>query len=99
MPSVSTFDSANIPPGDGGGVCATARTALRESSLRRSGSGRGGEAERLVGDVEIEWVRLIFFVGGECWLSLVEGGERADREPPGSVMPSDDSDTDFRRVL
>lgn len=31
---------------------------------------------------------------------VVEGGERADREPvPGRVIPSEGSDSDLRRVL
>jgi hypothetical protein len=44
-----------------------------------------------------EWERFCFFAG--CCRSVVEGGERADRGPPGIAMPSDGSERDFRRVL
>jgi hypothetical protein len=91
-----------MPPGDGGGVCApaAARPALLDASSKRSDCEREGDVESvLVEDVEIECVRLTFFVGGECEPSLVEGGERADRGAPGSAMPSDGSDSDLRRVL
>lgn len=44
-----------------------------------------------------EWERFCFFAG--CWRSEVEGGERADRGPPGIAMPRDGSESDFRRVL
>lgn len=98
MPSVSTLVSANIPPGDGGGVCAATRPVLLDPFSMRSGSERGGEVASLSDEdeVETECVRLTFFEGGE---SAADGGERADRGAPGSAMPSEGSDSDLRRVL
>jgi hypothetical protein len=62
--------------------------------------GREGE-----GGVVVECDLLTLFCGG-CWgcmgsvvVVVVEGGERADRGPPGTAMPSDGSDNDFRLVL
>jgi hypothetical protein len=95
MPCVSILAWPESPPGDGGGVSAT-RPALFGRSSKRSVVVRGGDAIAET-DCECEWVRLIFFAG--WWASLVEGGERADRDAPGSWMPSDGSDSDLRRVL
>jgi hypothetical protein len=103
MPSVSTFVCAACPPGDGGGVCAAARLALWGVSSNRRVNGRDGLFDVGVEALETEpdeCARFTFFAGGECrWLSVVEGGERADRGPPGNAMPSDGRDSDLRRVL
>lgn len=76
-------------------MSATRPALLLGRSSKRMAGKRGGEGG--VEDVEPECERLIFFA--TCWLSAVVGGERADRGPPGNVMPSDGSDSDFRRVL
>ncbi len=84
-----------LPPGEGGGVSATRPELLGRRSSKRNVRARGGDVRKE--ETEPEWERLGFFVTG--WPSLVEGGERADREAPGSCMPSEGSDSDLRRVL
>jgi hypothetical protein len=96
MPCVSTFVCPDCPPGDGGGVSAT-RVALFGGVSKRNVEGRGGLFGVEALEV-IECVRFCRFAEG-CWPSAVEGGERADRGPPGKAMPSDGSDSDLRRVL
>jgi hypothetical protein len=93
MPCVSTFVCPDSPPGDGGGVSATRPALFGRCSSKRNVMVRGGDVQDVS---EFECVRLTFFAG---WASLVEGGERADREAPGRWMPSDGSDSDLRRVL
>ena len=95
MPWVSIFVVPDSPPGEGGGVSATRPELLGRCSSKRNVDGRGGDGSADESEPECE--RFCFLAA--CWLSLVEGGERADRGPPGSCMPSDGSDSDFRRVL
>lgn len=94
MPWVSTF-CPDWPPGDGGGECGTRPALLLGRSSKRSVGNRGGDPG--VEPEEPECERFCFFA--TCWRSAVVGGERADRGAPGSCMPSDGSDSDFRRVL
>ena len=95
MPWVSTFVCPDSPPGDGGGVSATRPALLLGRSSKRSDDNRGGVVG--VEEMEPECERLIFFA--TCSESAVVGGDRAARGPPGSAIPSDGSDSDFRRVL
>lgn len=98
MPCVSTFVCPDAPPGEGGGVKAIL-PELFGRSLRWRDMGREGE-----GGVVVECDLLTLLDGG-CWgcmgsvVVVVAGGERADRGPPGTAMPSDGSDSDLRRVL
>ena len=96
MPWVSTFACPDSPPGEGGGVSATRPELLgRCSSRARNGRVFDGDVSENV--LEPECDRFCFFAG--CWRSAIEGGERADRGPPGIAMPRDGSESDFRRVL
>jgi hypothetical protein len=101
MPSVSILNPP-VSPGDGGGVVSATRPAGR-SSLNFGTTGCDG----VVGDSGREPAvcdRFNFFEGG-CSSpgGVVEGagGERCedDLELFGTWMPSNDSETDFRRVL
>lgn len=107
IPSVSIFASPTAP-GEGGGVWSkvTLPLLLGRSTKETSLAG-GADADGFDGDVgdgvaEV-CVRLIFFAGGCCGVSVVfgslEGGERCARELLGSWMPREGRERDFRRVL
>lgn len=96
MPSVSILLSPSRA-GDGGGDSSTA--LLGCSSLNRMVVVLGGLMSP-VGDAE-PCERLLFFEGGSSPSTIVLGGEGCDwvLERFGTVMPSSESESDFRLVL
>jgi hypothetical protein len=97
MPWVSTLARSGTPPGEGGGVSTVRPALLGRCSSRRRAVGRGGDARGEELELEPEWERLSFFA--TCWPSTRAGGEREERGAPGRAMPSEGSESDFRRVL
>ena len=99
MPSTSTLLLPSTA-GEGGGESSVARFGF--SSLMRMVVVRGGliKPDGRGGGLE-SCERLDFLTGGSSPSTTVLGGDgcEAVRDRFGTMMPSSDSDSDFRRVL